>query len=273
MATSIIGNELTQGNFRLCRLRVWPNYAGLGFNLENSTPPPHIIRTVDSNSPASAGGLKITDVVLAVNNRDVSQAGYKDVTDAIKLARDNSDVIDLLVIEKRLYAPLKARGIIFDPGLARKIETPISMPRDYMNFPKYTPRTCEIRLNKGEESFGFEVVNGNRNIGAFIQEVFPNTPASRTLLRKCDRILEIDDKFVDNEPCESILEKLAKGKRKRYVKLYVVDTNTYKYFQENRVPLISKDFRKSKFAKEQPPVSSYINVQDSKYILSCFFFL
>lgn len=265
MATSITNNDLSQVNLRLCRLRVWPNYGGLGFNLENSPPPPYIIRTVESNSPAAAGGLKITDLVLAVNNQDVSQADYKVVTDAIKNARDNSNTIDLLVIEKRLYAPLKSRGVTFDPTLAKVIETQTTMPRDYMNFPKYTPRTCEIRLNKSDQSFGFEVVHGHRDIGAFIQEVLPDSPASRTSLRKCDRILEIDDKFVDTEPCANILEKLMRAKKKRSVKLYVVDTNTYKYFQENRVPLGSKDFRKSKFAKQQPQTpSSYINVQDSK---------
>ncbi|CAF5012190.1 unnamed protein product, partial [Rotaria sp. Silwood1] len=45
--------------------------------------------------------------------------------------------------------------------------------------------------------FGFEVINGENDIGAYIQEVFPNTPASNTPLRKCDRIIEIDDKDVD----------------------------------------------------------------------------
>jgi C-terminal processing protease CtpA/Prc len=251
MAQSNTDNDLRRANFRLCRLCIWPNYAGLGFNLENSSQPPHVIRIVESNSPAAAGGLKILDLVLAVNNQDVSQADYKTVTQAIKNARDNNDRIELLVLEKRFYEPLKNRGTSFNPALARIMETPIAMPQDYMNFPKYTPRTCEIRLNRTDQSFGF-------------QEVIPNSPASNTSLRKCDRILEIDDKFVDNEPSRYILDKLFKAKKKRSVKLYVVDTNTYKYFQENKVPLTSKEFRKSKFARQQQPTSTYINVQDSK---------
>jgi len=274
MANSGEGNDLRRANFRLCRLCIWPNYTGLGFNLENAKQPPHIIQTVESNSPAAAGGLKILDLVLAVNNQDVSAADYQTVTQAIKNARDSNNRIELLVIEKRFYEPFKRQGVSFNPRFAKIIETPTAMPPDYMNFPKYTPRTCEMRLNKTDQSFGFEVISGNRDIGAFIQEVVPDTPASKTTLRKSDRILEIDDKFVDDETSRSILNRLAKAKQKRSVKLYVVDTNTYKYFQENRIPLTSKEFRKSKFAKQQqPPASPYINVKDSKKIKINVFFL
>lgn len=263
MAQSIERNDLHQANFRLCRLCIWSNYDGLGFYLENASIPPHIIRIVESNSPAAAGGLKIFDHLLAVNNEDVSAADYLTVTQAIKNARDNNDRIELLVIEKCFYKEFKSRDYSFNPIFARVIETPTAMPRDYMNFPKYTPRTCEIRLSKTDQSFGFEVTDGIKNSGVFIQEIFPNTPASRTTLRKSDRILEINDKFVDKQASKFIFEKLYKARKKRTVKLYVVDTDTYKYFQENRISLKSKKFRKSKFAKHQQP-STYTNDVDSK---------
>jgi C-terminal processing protease CtpA/Prc len=63
-------------------------------------------------------------------------------------------------------------------------------------------------------------------VGSYIQEVFPNTPAINTSLRKSNRIIEIDDKFVDKDVSKSILEKLGKAKTKGAVQLYVVDTDT-----------------------------------------------
>jgi C-terminal processing protease CtpA/Prc len=128
-----------------------------------------------------------------------------------------------------------------------------------------------MRLQKDDPSFGFEVVNGLGDIGVWIQEVIPNTPASKTSLRKCDRILEIDDKFVDNLKIDAIFERLSKAKRNRSVKLYVVDTNTYKHFQDNQIPLPSKEFQNSRFAKQRQvqPLSTYIDVADRKF---CLFF-
>ena len=245
MAGSNNNDFLRNANVRLCRLRIWPNFEGLGFNLEASTRPPHLIRLVESNSPAAAGGLKILDVILAVNQRDVSNADYNEVRNAIKSARDSNVPIELLVVEQRFYQALKKKDIRIDSANATVINTPTTMPIEYQNFRKREPRTCNLRLNPQETTFGFEVVNGENDIGAYIQEVFPNTPASRTQLSKSDRIIEVDDKFVDKDVSKSILEKLGKAKSKGAVKLYVMDTDTYKHYQLNKMSMTSKSKRKS----------------------------
>lgn len=266
--------ELKRANFRRCILHTWPNFTGLGFNLENCPRPPHQIRTVESNSPAAAAKLKILDAILSVNGQDVSNAEYPTVTQAIKNARDTQNKIDLLVIEKRFYEPLKAKGIEFNAQYANIHETPATMPREYTTFPKYTPRSCEIKLQKGEETFGFEIVNGPGDIGIYIQEVHPNTPASRTPLRKCDRVLEINDKLVNAESSKTINEKLTAAKKKRAIKLYVVDTFTYKYFLDNAIPLSSKEYKKSSLPEQlrqqqqqqqqQSRDQDYINIADGR---------
>jgi C-terminal processing protease CtpA/Prc len=245
MSGSSNAELLRNANVRLCRLRVWPNFEGLGFNLEASSKPPHLIRLVESNSPAAIGGLKILDVILAVNQQDVSEADYNQVRNAIKNARDSNVAIELLVVEQRFYQALQKKKIPIDASQATIISTPATMPPEYSNFPKHQPRTCNIRLNKSDTTFGFEVVNGEKDVGAYIQEVFPNTPASKTPLLKSDRIIEIDDKFVDKDVSKSILEKLGKAKAKGAVKLYVVDTDTYKHYQINKIPFVSKGKRKS----------------------------
>jgi hypothetical protein len=115
------------------------------------------------------------------------------------------------------------------------------MPKNYLNFPKNQPRECHIHLDKSDSSFGFEVVQGEDDVGAYIQEVFSNTPASKTSLRKSDRIIKINDKFVDRNESKSIREELNKAEAKGIVKLYVVDTETYEYYQANKIPLASED--------------------------------
>ncbi len=61
--------------------------------------PPQSIGTVESNSPAAAGGLKIYDVARTVNDKDMSRASLEDISKAIKKARHSSDHLELLFIE------------------------------------------------------------------------------------------------------------------------------------------------------------------------------
>jgi C-terminal processing protease CtpA/Prc len=263
MAGSNSDNPVVKANVRLCRICAWSDHPGLGFSIEAAPSPPHIIRTVDSNSPAEAGGLKILDLILAVNNQDVSQSSCDVVKNAIREARGGNNPIELLVVEQRYYSGLIKNNVFIDPTLARTIESPAVMPSEYKQFPKNLPRTCEIRLRKDGVPFGFEIVNGQNDIGIHIQEVVPDSPAGKTSLRKSDRVLEIDDTFVDNDPSRTILEKFGKAKTKGAVKLYVVDTNTYKYFKENKIPLASKDFKKGKFDKKLKTMSQ-LNMDDCK---------
>ncbi len=84
-------------------------------------------------------------------------------------------------------------------------------------------------MQSNDTHFGFDVITGNKSIGAYIQEVVPNSPAYRAGLRKSDRIMEIDDKYMDKTTYKSILEKLNKAVFKRTIKLLVLDTKTYAY--------------------------------------------
>ncbi|CAF3311736.1 unnamed protein product [Rotaria socialis] len=242
-------NELPKSKFRLCRLRTWPDYKTLGFALDQASTSPVAIKSIESNSPAAAGGLRMRDIILCVNRQDVSESGTREVTAAIKNARDTGDYVELLVIDDISYDELGDLIRPFNFEKAEKFSTPAKMPSDYKNFPKYTPRTCVIPMSNKDKSFGFAMFAGENQIGAHIQYIFPDSPASQTQLRANDRILEIDDKFVDEDPAVSIDKKLRKAKPS--VKLYVVDTHTYKYFKENDIPLESKKFQRSQFAKDQ----------------------
>jgi C-terminal processing protease CtpA/Prc len=230
---------LRNSNLRLCRLCMWSNYTGFGFNIATSSESPQTIEMVESNSPAAAGGLKIADVILDINKKDMSKASIVDVSKAIRKALVSGDYVELLVMEKRHYDKLKDKNVSFDRKKATKLETPDTMPRDFINFPENTPRTCQLNLSDPSETFGFDLINGPNDTGAFIQEVNPNTPASNTSLRKSDRIVEIDDEFVDDQPYKNILNLIKEAKSKSALKLYVFDTKTYKYYQKNKIPLQS----------------------------------
>jgi C-terminal processing protease CtpA/Prc len=220
--------DIRHANIRLCRLRPWSNYVGLGFRITECSQPPHLISLVESNSPAAAGGLRIWDVLIAINNEFVSNADYNQITMILEaIPIDNHRCIELLVVEQDIYQILKKKNIRIGSSLASRIDTPIRMPEDYMKFPKYTPRTCEIRLKSNDQNFGVVVTHGENSIGAYIQEVIPGSSAHRAGLRKSDRIIRIDGKYVDQSHINMIYEKLNKALIKRNIKLFVMDTETY----------------------------------------------
>ncbi|CAF2777975.1 unnamed protein product [Rotaria sp. Silwood2] len=250
-------NALRNAKCRRCHLCLWSNYVGFGFTLAPALEPPYIIESVESNSPAAAGGLRIRDIVRAVNDKNAFELSFDELKNIIQNARDAHGRIELLMIDPDFYETPNKSNEPINPRFVKTIKTPQTMPIDYQNFSKHQPRTCEIRLNRSDTSFGFQTVDPLTSVGMFIQEVYPNSPAANTSLRKCDRIIEIDDDFVDNVPSSTILEKLRTAKSNKHVKLYVVDTETYNYFQENNIQLSSKEYRQSPSAKTLP-INSYI---------------
>lgn len=232
---SIHGNRnnkdiIREANVRLCRLRTWPNYKGLGFSIIKRPQPPNIIGLVESNSPAAAGGLKIWDTLLAVNNVSVVDTDYRQVVVTVnELKKDPHRPVELLVVENRFYESLKKKNITINSSLATVLNTPIKMPDDYIKLPKHVPRICRIKLQPDDINFGFDVINASKGIGMYIQEVIPNSPAYHAGLRKSDRIIEIDNEYVNKDTSKLILEKLNKVVIKRYVKLLVEDTFTYEH--------------------------------------------
>ncbi|UJR14446.1 hypothetical protein I4U23_001443 [Adineta vaga] len=174
---------------------------------------------------------------------------YDELKEIIRTSQSSSNRLELLVIAKDAHALLSQEDIFIKAASAKIIETPRVMPIEYKYFHKYQPRTCIIDLHEKDTSFGLTIAEGENKIGLFIEEIKPKSPASKTSLRKYDRIIEINDKYVDNDSSDSILKKLNKAETRRSVKLYVVDTETYRYFKANKIPLSSSGLRKSQSIK------------------------
>ncbi|CAF4692430.1 unnamed protein product, partial [Rotaria sp. Silwood2] len=191
--------RIREANVRLCQLCLWRNRKGIGFHIAPSSSSLPVICMVESNSPASAGGLKICDAIIAVNNKNISEANYQQATTIIKTALNTKGRVDLLVVEQKFYKELKKNDISMISSSAKILVTPHSMPSDFFNFPKHQPRTCDIHVNQDNKTFGFEVVSGDDNIGIYIQEVAPDSAASNAGLRKSDRIIEINGTYIEQD--------------------------------------------------------------------------
>lgn len=217
---------LCAANVRRCQLRVWPNYKGLGIHLTERSAPPQLITLVESNSPAAAAGLKFFDALLKINRTTVANLDYEEVLAVLKDAIDGQDRVELLVIERK-FLPAIIKNRIIKVSAVQNIDAPAVMPKEYLDVSKRALRTCYIHLSTHEKNFGFESVSGENCSGAYVQEVASGSPASRAGLRKCDRILEINDQSVNELHTRIIFKKLNEALEQRRVKLLVADTQTY----------------------------------------------
>ncbi|CAF1164880.1 unnamed protein product [Adineta ricciae] len=235
MSAGVKKITMREANLRACRLYSWTGFNGLGFDLRTPSTAPYEISLVESNSPAAAAGLKIGDIILAVNGKDMIKAKYADFTDAIKKARTKKGPVELRVMEKRYYDDVVKQKVKINPKEARVIEAPQAQPADQANFPQ-KERICDIHLTDATQSFGFELVNGDKNIGVFIQEVGPNTPAAVAGLRKSDRVVRVDGELVDDKPSQLSFDRIREARKNLAVKLLVMDTKTYKNYKKSGPP-------------------------------------
>ena len=79
---------------RLCEVTKWQGFKGLGFQLNSTTKTwNHTVSKVDPGSPAEAAGLKPKDIIIEVNNVNVTRKNHKQLIDLIKSSSGNSTKI------------------------------------------------------------------------------------------------------------------------------------------------------------------------------------
>nr|ACO15739.1 Na+/H+ exchange regulatory cofactor NHE-RF2 [Caligus clemensi] len=93
-----------EGKPRLCKLTMWSDFDGYGFNLHaEKSRPGQYVGKVDDGSPAGAAGLREGDRIIEVNGFNISSENHKHVVSRIKSIPNETD---LLVVDKetdRIY--------------------------------------------------------------------------------------------------------------------------------------------------------------------------
>lgn len=97
---------------RLCDLHTWDNYLGYGFCLHGSKGVKgQLIRDVDPESPAFAGGIRDEDLLVEVNGYNVLNEPHMEVVDRI---RADPHHVCLLVVDPEAREYFRANDIVID---------------------------------------------------------------------------------------------------------------------------------------------------------------
>ncbi|XP_058275317.1 Na(+)/H(+) exchange regulatory cofactor NHE-RF3 isoform X3 [Hirundo rustica] len=183
--------------------------SGYGFYLrmEQNTGD-HIIKDVNSGSPAAMAGLKDNDILVAVNGERVDGLDHESVVGKIKQSEERTS---LLVVDKETDSMYKLAQISpFSYYYKAEDSTPTIMEeRVEMHTEQkvnHKPRIC--KMVKGPNGFGFSLNMIKNKPGLFITEVQSQGPAGRAGVENNDFLVEVNGVNVTNEPYDKVVARI-----------------------------------------------------------------
>ncbi|KFU95599.1 Na(+)/H(+) exchange regulatory cofactor NHE-RF3, partial [Chaetura pelagica] len=219
---------------RLTEIQKGKNGYGFYLRMEKNTRD-HIIKDVDSGSPAATAGLKDNDILVAVNGEKVDGLDHDSVVEKIKQSEAKTT---LLVVDKETDTMYKLAQISpfsyyykAQDAAPAKMEERVELHTEQKV--NHKPRIC--RMVKGSSGFGFSLNMIKNKPGLFINEVQIHGPADTAGVENNDYLVEVNGVNVTNEPYDKVVARIKdSGDR---LTLLVCSKEAYKYFQSQNIPI------------------------------------
>ncbi|NXC39511.1 NHRF3 protein, partial [Penelope pileata] len=208
---------------------------GYGFSIQmEKNVGDHIIKDVDSRSPAAKAGLKNDDILVAVNGEQVGALDHESIVGKIKQSEEK---ITLLVVDKETDAMYKLAQISPCSYYNKKEPAPAkTQERVELHTEQkenHKPRIC--KMVKGPSGFGFSLNMIKNKPGLLINEVQKQGPADTAGVENNDILVEVNGVNVTNEPYDEVVARIKdSGDR---LTLLVCSRDAYEYFQGQNIPI------------------------------------
>ncbi|KFP64415.1 Na(+)/H(+) exchange regulatory cofactor NHE-RF3, partial [Cariama cristata] len=216
---------------RLIEIQKGKDGYGFYLRMEQNTGD-HVIKDVDSGSPAAEAGLKDNDILVAVNGEQVDGLDHESVVGKIKQSEAKTT---LLVVDKETEAMYKLAQISpFSYYYKAQDPTPAKTEERLHTEQKvnHKPRIC--KMVKGPSGFGFSLNMIKNKPGLFISEVQNHGPADTAGVQNNDFLVEVNGVNVINESYDKVVARIQDtGDR---LTLLVCSKDAYKYFQGQNIP-------------------------------------
>nr|XP_025949090.1 Na(+)/H(+) exchange regulatory cofactor NHE-RF3 [Dromaius novaehollandiae] len=191
----------------------------------------HVIKDVDSGSPAAKAGLKDNDILVAINGERVEALDHEQVVEKIKQSEEK---VALLVVDKETDTMYKLAQIspysyyhkVQDPSPA-KVEERVELHTEQK---VNKPRIC--KMVKGPSGFGFSLNMIKNKPGLFISEIQKSGPADTAGLKDNDFLVEVNGMNVRNESYEEVVTRVQDSGDE--LTLLVCSKDAYEYFQHQK---------------------------------------
>ncbi|XP_066475266.1 Na(+)/H(+) exchange regulatory cofactor NHE-RF3 [Tiliqua scincoides] len=238
----------------------------------------HLIKDIDSGSPAAKGGLKDNDILVAVNGDPVEALDHNAVVEKIRKCGEKTT---LTVVDEETDTMYKMAHI--SPCLYHHATrcNPQAIPSTIQDaVPVQSPRAAEVltrpteenqkprlsKLIKGPNGFGFRLNAIQELPGQFIKEVQKGGPADIAGLQDDDILIEVNGVNVENEDYEDVVARVHQSGNR--LMLLVCGEEAYKYYKSQNIPITASMADPPSDDHGDPPAYAEIQAPEPKISLS-----
>uniref|UniRef100_A0A8C0VGN6 Na(+)/H(+) exchange regulatory cofactor NHE-RF3-like n=1 Tax=Cyanistes caeruleus TaxID=156563 RepID=A0A8C0VGN6_CYACU len=231
----LLSNEETDRYFTSQRMALSKENASLRLNLSPLFILEHVIKDVNSGSPAAMAGLKDNDILVAVNGERVDGLDHESVVGKIKQSEERTS---LLVVDKETDSMYKLAQVspfsyYYKAQDSTPAKTEESVELHTEQKVNHKPRIC--KMVKGPNGFGFSLNMIKNKPGLFITEVQSQGPAGGAGVENNDFLVEVNGVNVTNESYDKVVARIqSTGDR---LTLLVCSKDAYRYFQGQNIPI------------------------------------
>uniref|UniRef100_H2ZQ66 PDZ domain-containing protein n=1 Tax=Ciona savignyi TaxID=51511 RepID=H2ZQ66_CIOSA len=218
---------------RLCHIEQGPN--GYGFLLHGEKGKPgQTVRKVESGSPAETAGLRVGDVLVTVNGKNVQNETHQQIVARIK---EKSGETDILVVDEEANNYFTKNNIVVTEDLIHNgvqettTETTTAETESSEPIEPRRPRLC--KLIRGDQGYGFNLHSEKGKQGRFIRSVDEGGSAEVAGMHAGDRIIEINGVNMEYDRHANLV--LAIKESGDSVELLVVDELADNFFKSCQV--------------------------------------
>ncbi|XP_012720721.2 PDZ domain containing 3b isoform X2 [Fundulus heteroclitus] len=235
--------------FRARKLHLISGPEGYGFLLRLERTPSgntyHVLREVDSGSPAEKAGMQDGEILLEVNGESVDSLRHEEIVERVRLSGKQVFLTTITQSGLGYYNQLGLSPLLFCDG--EEAEKKNRNTEDVQLLPKDANDFCNSKLYTIEKSplgYGFHLDSFLQRPGTFISEVVFGGPAQRAGLVAGDVVLEVNSKNVEEKCLDDVITLVKSGGNS--LSLLVMDQISYNKKKEEERPASNVTDRKEK---------------------------
>ncbi|XP_019750876.1 NHERF family PDZ scaffold protein 4b isoform X3 [Hippocampus comes] len=189
---------------------------GYGFLLRFEKAPSgrtaHVLRKVDTGSPAERAGIRDGDVLLEVNGESVELLQHDEIVTRVRESGRHISLTTVIPQGHEFYTQLGLSPLIFceDDAIQMESREPVPASQHCLQTGG-SSKTRLCSLQKGSLGYGFNFGCRPQCPGTFISQVAPGSPGKKAGLRMGDIVIEVNGQNVEDQYLEDVIMLVKEG--------------------------------------------------------------